>query len=97
MRAFYTRVRLVSRLLTRICQHRHESPGPSLKSTRPAPVPLVWAVSTAYSSLMDTETTRLIAIGFACIGLVSTVVYYVFRYKELKVLREIRDRVSKSS
>ena len=44
---------------------------------------------------MDTDTTRLVAIGFACVGLASTVVYYVFKFKELRVLREIRDRLSK--
>ena len=44
---------------------------------------------------MDTEVTRLIGFVFACVGLVSTVVYYVFKYKELKTLREIRDKLTK--
>ncbi|MCC7009251.1 MAG: hypothetical protein IT184_10570 [Acidobacteria bacterium] len=42
---------------------------------------------------MDTDLFRYVGLGFACIGLVSTVVYYVFRYKELETLREIRDRL----
>ena len=42
---------------------------------------------------MDIEIMRIVGLVFACIALVSTVVYYVFRYKELRVLREIRDRL----
>ena len=44
---------------------------------------------------MDADTGRIIGFVFACIGLASTVVYMVFRYKELKTLREIRDRLGK--
>ena len=44
---------------------------------------------------MDTETTRLIAVVFAGIGVVSTVVYYVFKAKEIRALRDIRDKLSK--
>ena len=42
---------------------------------------------------METEVFRYIGLGFACVALVSTVVYYVFKYQELKTLREIRDRL----
>jgi len=44
---------------------------------------------------MDSETGRIIGFVFACIGLASTTVYMVFRYQELKILREIRDRLGK--
>jgi hypothetical protein len=46
-------------------------------------------------SSSDEATTRLIAVVFAGISVVSTVVYYIFRYKELKTLREIRDRLGR--
>ena len=36
---------------------------------------------------------RLVGLAFASIALVSTVFYYVIRLKELRVLREIRDRL----
>ena len=36
-------------------------------------------------------------IGAVCAGfaMVSTVVYYVFKYKELRTLRDIKDRLDK--
>ena len=44
---------------------------------------------------MDTDTVRLIAVICAGVAVVSTVAYYVFKYKELRTLREIRDRLPK--
>jgi acyl-coenzyme A synthetase/AMP-(fatty) acid ligase len=43
---------------------------------------------------MDVNIT-LIAVGCAVLGAISTVVYYIFKAKELRVLREIRDRLPK--
>ena len=45
---------------------------------------------------METETVRLIAMICAGLAVVSTVIYHVVRIKELRVLREIRDRLGKS-
>lgn len=39
----------------------------------------------------------LFAMVCAGIAIVSTVVYHVMKYKELKTLREIRDRLPKNS
>ena len=36
-----------------------------------------------------------VAMACAGIGVISTVVYYVFKYKELRVMREIRDRLDR--
>jgi hypothetical protein len=44
---------------------------------------------------MDTETTRLIGVVFACIGLVATVVHYVFKAKEIRALKDIAERLRK--
>jgi hypothetical protein len=44
---------------------------------------------------MDAETVRIIGMVCAGIAVVSTVFYHVLRYKELRVLREIRDRLGK--
>lgn len=41
------------------------------------------------------EIFRLIPVVCAAIAVASTVVYYVFKWKELKVLREIRDNLTK--
>lgn len=37
----------------------------------------------------------LLAMACAAIAIVSTVVHYVLKFKELRVLREIRDRLDK--
>ena len=42
---------------------------------------------------MSTDAVRIIAIACAAIGVASTIVYYVLKFKELRVLREIRDRL----
>lgn len=42
---------------------------------------------------MAPDVFRIIGVVCAGVALVSTVVYYVFKWKELKVLREIRDRL----
>ena len=42
---------------------------------------------------MAPDFARWIGFGFACIGLASTVAYYIFKAKELRALREIRDRL----
>jgi hypothetical protein len=39
----------------------------------------------------------IFAMVCAGIAIVSTVVYYVLKFKELKTLREIRDRLPKNS
>lgn len=44
---------------------------------------------------MDASVIRIIAIACAALGAISTVVYYIFKAKELRVLREIRDRLPK--
>jgi hypothetical protein len=44
---------------------------------------------------MDTSVITIIAVACAGLGAVSTVVYYIFKAKELRVLREIRDRLPK--
>lgn len=45
---------------------------------------------------MDNDFVRLFAMTCAGIGIVSTAVYYVLKFKELRVLREIRDRMDAS-
>lgn len=37
--------------------------------------------------------TEVIGIVFAVIGLASTVLYYVFKHREVKALEDIRDRL----
>ena len=44
---------------------------------------------------MASDWVRWIPVGFACIGVVSTVAHYIFKAKELRALREIRDRLPK--
>ena len=44
---------------------------------------------------MTPEIGRLLGAVCAGIAIVSTVVYYVLKFKELRVLREIRDRLDK--
>jgi hypothetical protein len=44
---------------------------------------------------MDAETVRIIGMVCAGIAVVSTVFCQVLRYKELRVLREIRDGLGK--
>ena len=44
---------------------------------------------------MDASVIRIIAVACAGLGVISTVVYYIFKAKELRVLREIRDRLPK--
>lgn len=45
---------------------------------------------------METDFVRLFAMACAGIAVVSTVVYYVVKFKELRVLRDIRDRMGDS-
>jgi hypothetical protein len=42
---------------------------------------------------MSPEVVTVVAMVCAGIGVVSTVAYYVFKWKELKTLREIRDKL----
>jgi hypothetical protein len=42
---------------------------------------------------MDSNFVGLFAMVCAGIAIVSTVVHYVLKFKELRVLREIRDRL----
>ena len=44
---------------------------------------------------MPSDPVTIIAIVCAGIGLVSTIAYYVFKAKEIRVLRDIRDRLPK--
>ena len=44
---------------------------------------------------MPPEVVTVIAVVCAGIGVVSTVAYYVFKWKELKTLREIRDKLDR--
>jgi hypothetical protein len=44
---------------------------------------------------MDADPITVIAVVCAGIGLVSTIVYYVFKARELRLLREIRDKLPK--
>jgi hypothetical protein len=46
---------------------------------------------------MDTQTIGIVGMVCAGLGIVSTVLYHVVRLKELRVLREIRDRLEKPS
>jgi hypothetical protein len=45
---------------------------------------------------MSANLARLLGAVCAGIAIISTVAYYVFRLKELSVLREIRDRLPTS-
>lgn len=42
---------------------------------------------------MSEELVRYLAVGAAAIGVVSTVLFYVFKWKEIRLLRDIRDRL----
>jgi hypothetical protein len=46
---------------------------------------------------VDTQTIGIVGMVCAGLGIVSTVLYHVVRLKELRVLREIRDRLEKPS
>ncbi len=46
---------------------------------------------------MEVETVRIVGMVCAGLAVVSTVVYHVLRFKQLRVLREIRDRLGKPS
>jgi hypothetical protein len=45
---------------------------------------------------MDNQIVTIFAMVCAAIAIVSTVFHYVFKWKELKTLREIRDEVAKN-
>ncbi len=45
---------------------------------------------------MEIDLVRLFAMACAGIAVVSTVVHYVLKFKELRVLRDIRDRMGDS-
>jgi hypothetical protein len=44
---------------------------------------------------MTPDVVTVIAVGCAGIAAVSTVAYYVFKWKELQALREIRDTLKR--
>ena len=44
---------------------------------------------------MRTNFFGIVGMICASIGIVSTVLYYVLKFRELKLLREIRDRMPK--
>ena len=46
---------------------------------------------------MEINFVVLFAMACAGIGIVSTVLYYVVKFKELRVLRDIRDRMDDSA
>jgi len=46
-------------------------------------------------SIMDTNVARLLGAICAGLGILSAVGYGIFKWKELRTLREIRDRLPK--
>jgi hypothetical protein len=46
---------------------------------------------------MDVEAVRIVGMVSAGIAVVSTVLFHALRIKELRVRREIRDRLGKAS
>jgi len=45
---------------------------------------------------MEFNFVVLFAVACAAIGIVSTVLHYVVKFKELRVLRDTRDRLNNS-
>ena len=45
---------------------------------------------------MQENIFPIIGVVCAAFAVVSTIVHYVFKFKELRTLREIRDRLDKS-
>jgi hypothetical protein len=50
------------------------------------------AQGTDYTLSMDPETVRVIAMVCAGLGAASTVLYFVLKFRELRLVREIRDK-----
>jgi hypothetical protein len=46
-------------------------------------------------AIMETATIRIFAVACGGIATVSTVFYHVMKFKEVKTLREIPDRLGK--
>jgi len=44
---------------------------------------------------MDQDLIRIIAVACAGLGVVSTAAHYVFKWKELRTLQEIRDKIGR--
>jgi hypothetical protein len=44
---------------------------------------------------MDSEAVRVIAMVCAGLGAASTVLHFILKFRELRLLREIRDREKK--